>query len=563
MSAWLQFAVLLAVLAAITKPLGAYMARVYAGRRTWLHPILRPLEVSCYRLAGVREDRQQRWTSYAASVLAFGLVGILSLYALLRAQGKLFFNPQALAGMPPDLAFNTAVSFVTNTSWQSYSGEVALGYLAQMLGIAVQSFLSMATSMAVAAALFRGMVRDGDGKEAGSIGNFWVDLTRSVVYIILPLSLVSAVVLAGQGVIQNFTPYVSAHTLEPGTQTIAQGPVASQEAIKMLSSDGGGFFNVTSAHPYENPTPFSSLFQIFLMLVVPAAFTHTFGRMVRDARQGWALFIVMALLFTMGFAAMIVAEQRPSANWEGKEARFGVGGSVLFAETSTATSSGAMNSAHGSFRPMGTLVQLVNMHTGEVIFGGPGCGMYSMIPVVLLTVFIAGLMVGRTPEYLGKKIERFEVQMVALSTILTSSALLLLATSDLLGRFPVGSPWNPPGAATANFSQQGAHGFSEALYAFTSAVANNGSAMAGLNANTPWYNLLLGLGMLAGRYLIILPVLAIAGSLARKRRVIAEGSMPTHGLVFVALLTGMILLLTAITYLPAFFLGPIAEHFTM
>jgi K+-transporting ATPase ATPase A chain len=569
LTAWLQFAALLAALAAVTKPLGRYMARVYAGRRTLLHPILRPVEVACYRLAGVREDRQQRWTSYAASVLAFGLVGVLSLYALLRLQGKLGLNPQAAVGMSPDLAFNTAVSFVTNTSWQSYSGEVALGYLAQMLGIAVQSFLSMATSMAVAAALFRGMVRDGDGsakddgKKPPTIGNFWVDLTRSVVYIILPLSVVAAVALAGQGVIQNFSPYVAAHTLEPGTQTIAQGPVASQEAIKLLSSDGGGFFNVTSEHPYENPTPFSNLFSMFLMLVVPAAFTYTFGRMIRDTRQGWALFIVMALLFTMGFAAMIAAEQQPTDNWEGKEARFGIAGSALFAEASTATSSGAMNSAHGSFRPLGTLVQLVNMHTGEVVFGGPGCGMYSMIPVVLLTVFIAGLMVGRTPEYLGKRIERFEVQMVALATILTSSALLLLATSDLLGRFPVGSAWNPPGAATANFSQQGAHGFSEALYAFTSAVANNGSAMAGLNANTPWYNLLLGLGMLAGRYLIILPVLAIAGSLARKRRVIAEGSMPTHGPVFVALLTGMILLLTAITYLPAFFLGPIAEYFTM
>jgi len=535
-------ALLLAVSVTVV-PLGSYMARVYTGRRTWLHPVLRPVEKFCYVLAGV-SGREQTWGHYAASVLAFGLIGIVSLHALLRSR------------MSPDLAFNTAVSFVTNTSWQSYSGEVALGYSAQMLGIAVQSFLSVATSMAVAIALFRGIAAQG----SRTIGNFWVDLTRSVLYILLPLSIVAALVLASQGVIQNFHPYVNAHTLEGGVQTIAQGPVASQEAIKMLSADGGGFFNTNSAHPYENPTPFSSFFEVFLMLLIPAALTYTFGSFVHDTRQGWAMLAAMVLLFVAGFAAINRVE---GGNWEGKETRFGIGGSALFAETATATSSGAANSMYGSYRPLGVLTLLINMHTGEVIFGGPGSGMYSMILVVLLTVFIAGLMVGRSPEYLGQKIERFEVQMVTVAAILTSAALLLLATSDLFGRFAAGSPWNPPGPATANFSEQGPRGFSEALYAFTSAVYNNGSAMAGLNSNTRWYNLLLGLGMLAGRYLVILPVLAIAGSLAKKKRFTMDGAMPTHGPVFVVLLTGVILLVTALTYLPSFFLGPLAEHFRL
>jgi K+-transporting ATPase ATPase A chain len=517
------------------------MVRVYTGRRTWLHPVLRPVEKFCYVLAGVRE-REQTWKQYSASVLAFGLIGIVSLYALLRTR------------MTPDLAFNTAVSFVTNTSWQSYSGEASLSYTAQMLGNAVQSFLSVATSMAVAIALFRGIAAQG----SRTIGNFWVDLTRSVLYILLPLSIVAALVLASQGVIQNFQPYVEAQTLEGVVQTIAQGPVASQEAIKMMSADGGGFFNTNSAHPYENPTPFTSFFEIFLMLVIPAALTYTFGKLVHDTRQGWAMLASMALLFTLGFVAINRAER---GNWEGKEARFGIGASALFAETATATSSGAANSMYGSYRPLAVLTLLINMHTGEVIFGGPGSGMYSMILVVLLTVFIAGLMVGRSPEYLGQKIERFEVQMVTIAAILTSAALLLLAACDLFGGFVAGSAWNPPGAATANFSEPGPRGFSEAPYAFTSAVYNNGSAMAGLNTNTRWYNLLLGLGMLAGRYLVILPVLAIAGSLAAKKRFTMDGAMPTNGPVFVVLLTGVILLVTALTYLPSFFLGPLAEHF--
>ncbi len=524
---------LLAALATVTKPLGGYMARVYTGRRTRLHSVLRPIERACYVAAGVRTS-EQTWTAYAASVLAFGLTGVVTLYALLRLQ------PHPLS---PHLAFNTAVSFVTNTSWQSYAGETTLNAWSQMLGIAVQSFVSCGVSMAVAVALFRGIAT---AQGAGTIGNFWVDFTRSVVYVLLPLSMAAAVALAGLGVIQNLASSARVVTLEGPAQAIAQGPVASQEAIKLLSSDGGGFFNASSAHPYENPTPLSSFLSMFLILVIPASMTYTFGRIVQDTRQGWTMFVAMALLLTVGFAAVNFAER---GNWEGKDLRFGTAGAGLFAEVATASSSGAGNGALGSFTPLGVLVLLINMHTGEVVFGGPGSGMYSMLVLVLLTIFIAGLMVGRTPEYLGQKIEKYEVKMVTLAMLLTSAALLFLAATD------VSRP------AFDAVTQQGPRGFTESLYAFTSAVANNGSAMAGLNANNPWYDTLLALGMLAGRYLVILPVLAIAGSLARKKRYTMEGAMPTHGFVFGLLLCAVTLLVTGITYLPAFFLGPLAEYF--
>jgi potassium-transporting ATPase potassium-binding subunit len=582
-----ELLVLMGLLLAITKPLGSFMADVFSGKRTFLSPLLRPLERFVYRVCGVGEDREQNWTAYAASCLAFGLVNFLLFYALLRFQRYLPLNPQGMGTnhpppgaipMTPDLAFNTAVSFLTNTSWQSYAGEVTLSYLSQMLGIAVQSFTSAAAGMAVAVALIRGFAR----QETNRIGNFWVDTTRATLYILLPLSFLGALFLCSQGVIQTFRPYQPVTGLDGARQTIPLGPVASQEPIKLMSSDGGGFFNANSAHPFENPTPLTNLIEMFLILAIPAALTYTFGSMAGAKKHGWALFVAMALLFLLGCWVTTWSElagnpglnalgldgrastSNPGGNMEGKEVRFGIPDSAIFSVTSTASSDGAVNSAHDSFTPLANLVQMFNLKSGEVIFGGTGSGILSMILIAMITIFIAGLMVGRTPDYLGKKIEGKEIKMVMLAFVLTAAATLLFSAVPFVAKFQPNSYWNPSGPLTSNLTNPGPHGLSEILYANGSAVATNGSAMAGLNSNTPWFNLTLGLGMLIGRFLVIIPALAIAGSLARKRRMATTiGSMPMHGPMFVLLLLGTIFLVTALTYFPAFCLGPVAEHYLM
>jgi K+-transporting ATPase ATPase A chain len=572
-----QLLAFLALLVLITKPLGAYMADVFEGKRTFAARLLLPLERLIYRLTRVHPENDQLWTTYAGSCLAFSLVNFLLFYVILRMQRYLPFNPQrfgtplAMPGatpMTPDLGFNTAVSFMTNTSWQAYSGESTLSYFAQMAGVCVQSFTSAAAGMAVAIAMIRGFVRQSQGR----LGNFWVDLTRSIVYVLLPLSFLAALLLCSQGVIQNLGAYRTVTTAEGSKQTISLGPVASQEPIKLLSSDGGGFFNANSAHPFENPTPLTNLFEMLLILALPAAFTHTFGRMVRAPRQGWALFAAMFILFVCGCVIASWSEQRGNpglptgvaGNMEGKELRFGAAASAVFSVVSTASSDGAVNSSHDSFTPLAGLVQMFNLKSGEVIFGGTGSGLVSMFLLVLVTVFIAGLMVGRTPEYLGKKIEGKEIKLVMLSLVATAAAMLLFSAASLMIHLLPGSVFNPPGPPVANLGNPGSHGLSEILYANASAVATNGSAFAGLNANTPWFNLTLGLEMLIGRFLVIIPALAIAGSLARKRKVASTiGTMPTTGPLFVGLLIGTVFLVTALTFLPAFSLGPIAEHYRM
>jgi potassium-transporting ATPase potassium-binding subunit len=583
----LQLAVFLGALLAITKPLGAYMAKVFAGERTSLSRLLAPLETSIYWICGIDAETEQTWTAYAAATLLFGFVNFALFYALLRLQGFLPWNPahfgtaQAAAGsvpVTPDLAFNTAISFMTNTSWQAYPGETTLSYFAQMAGVTVQSFTSAAAGLAVAVAVIRAFISE----RTGYRGNFWVDLTRSTVYVLLPISLAGSLFLCSQGVIQNLTAYRSASNVEGAGQTIPMGPVASQESIKLLSSDGGGFFNANSAHPFENPTPLTNFVEMLLMLAVPAGLTYTFGRMVKDQRQGWTLFAVMLILFAGGSVFATWSEQagnpilraigvnarpasdQPGGNMEGKETRFGIGGSALFSVTSTASADGAVDSSHDSFTPLGGLIQLFNLTTGEVIFGGVGTGIVSMLFMVLVTVFIAGLLVGRTPEYLGKKIETKEMKMVMLSIVATGAATLLFAGATFFIAYAKTSYWNPSGALTENLTNRGAHGLSEVIYANASVVATNGSAFAGLNANSPWFNLTTGIEMLIGRFLVIIPALAIAGSLARKKRlVITGGTIPTHGSMFAALLIGSIVLVTALTFFPALSLGPIAEHYLM
>jgi K+-transporting ATPase ATPase A chain len=561
-----QTFVILAVLAAISKPFGAFMAAVFEGGRTFLYRPVRPIERLIYRVCRVDPRLQQNWTAYAASLLSFGLLNFLLFYALLRWQEFLPLNPRGFGTLhpppgaiplTPDLAFNTAVSFLTNTSWQSYAGEGTLSYLSQMLGITVQSFSSAAAGIAVAIALIRGFVRQGTDR----LGNFWVDLTRATLYVLLPVSLVGALFLCSQGVIQNFHPYQNVTTVEGAHQSVAFGPVASQEPIKLISSDGGGFFNANSAHPFENPTPLTNFVEMLLILVIPAAFPFTFGVMVNNSRHGWTLFAAMALLFTGGCMITAWSEQSGNpalkvsgGNMEGKEARFGTAASAVFSVVTTASSDGAVNSSHDSYKPLSTLVQMFNLKSGEVIFGGTGSGIMSMILIVMVTIFIAGLMVGRSPEYLGKKIEGKEIKMVMLAFVLTAAATLLFSSL----------PFLEGAALTSNLGNPGPHGLSEILYAYGSAVATNGSAMAGLNANTPWFNLTLGLGMLIGRFLTMVPALAIAGSLARKRRMRATiGTMPTDGPLFVILLLGTIFLVTALTFFPAFCLGPIAEAYQM
>jgi len=575
------------VILAITKPMGAFMARVFEGERTFLHPVLGPLERAIYRLGGIRETVEQRWTQYAGALLAFSVAKVVFTYAIQRWQGYLPLNPQgfgtahAPAGatpMTPDLAFNTAVSFMTNTNWQAYGGESTVSYFVQMTALTVQNFTSAAAGIAVAIALVRGFAR----KETTTIGNFWVDMTRATVYVLLPLALAAALVFASQGVIQNWDSYTHVTTLEGAAQTIAQGPVASQEAIKELGTNGGGFFNANSAHPYENPTPFTTFFQTLLIFLIPAGLTYTFGRMVGDVRQAWSLFAAMGVMFFIGVFVAYGYEQRgspilerlgvqaaatdtqPGGNMEGKETRFGIAQSALFATVTTDASCGAVNATHDSFTPLGGLVPLFNIQTGEVIFGGVGAGLYGILLYAILAVFIAGLMVGRTPEYVGKKIEQKEVKMAMLALIATAFSVLVFTAISSVIPFAKDGYWNPPGPAIANVGNSGPHGLAEILYAYTSGTGNNGSAFGGINATTPWYNLTIGLAMLAGRFLFLLPLLAAAGSLAAKKQTpVTSGTLPTHGGLFVGLLVGTVLIVGALTFFPVLSLAPIVEHFLM
>ncbi|MBN8731704.1 MAG: potassium-transporting ATPase subunit KdpA [Acidobacteria bacterium] len=569
----LQIALYFLAVLAIAKPMGAYMARVFAGERTFAHPLLRPLEKGLYRLVGVTEDTEQRWTAYAGSLLSFSFFSFLFVYLLQRMQAALPLNPQKLSSATPDLAFNTAVSFTTNTNWQAYAGETTMSYLVQMSALTVQNFASAAAGVAIAIALIRGLAR----QQEKTIGNFWVDLTRAVVYLFLPLSLAGALFFCSQGVIQTFSGYTTATTVEGKEQVIAQGPVASQEAIKMVGTNGGGFFNANSAHPFENPTPLTNFVQMLMIFLIPAGLTYTFGRMVGDQRQGWALFAAMSILFLAGVFVIYAAEQSGNpnltrlglaaadGNWEGKETRFGIATTSLFAAITTAASCGAVIGMHDSFTPLGGLATLFNMQSGEVIFGGAGAGLYGMLLFAILAVFIAGLMVGRTPEYLGKKIEGKEVKMAMLALIATSAAILLFTGASSVVSFSKDSYWNAGyGPATGNLNNAGPHGFAEVLYAYSSAAGNNGSAFAGLSANTPWYNLTLGVAMLVGRFLIIIPMLAVAGSLAGKKRLaVTTGTLPTHGPLFVGLLVGTVIIIGALTFFPALSLSPVVEHFLM
>jgi potassium-transporting ATPase potassium-binding subunit len=576
----LQIALFLLLILICAKPLGAYMVRVFTGERTFLHPVLRWLEVLTYKAAGVREEVEQRWTQYTAALLSFSIFGFLIVYLLERAQAYLPFNPQhfGAANVTPDLAFNTAVSFITNTNWQNYSGESTFSYFVQMAGLAVQQFASAAAGIAIAIALIRGFAR----QEARTVGNFWVDVTRATVYVLLPLSVVAALLYCSQGVIQNLNPYTSVTTVEGAKQTIAQGPVASMEAIKQLGTNGGGFFGANSAHPFENPTPLSNLLAMFLIFLIPAALTYTFGKMVGDTRQGWAILGAFSAMFLAGVLVLYHYEQKgnpalaklgletaaasgqPGGNFEGKEVRFGIASSALFAAVTTDASCGAINAQHDSFTPIGGLVPLFNIMTGEVIFGGVGAGLYGILLYCILAVFIAGLMVGRTPEYIGKKIEQKEVKMAMLAVIATAASVLCFSALSAVIQFHAKGYWNPPGAAIANLSNSGPHGLSEILYAYASATGNNGSAFAGLNGNTPWYNLTLAFAMLIGRFLFLIPLLAAAGSLAAKRKVpITSGTLPTHGPLFVGLLIGTVIIVGALTYFPALSLGPIVEHYLL
>ena len=566
MNAFLQCAVYVIVLIALAKPLGAYMANVYEGRTRFLAP----LETLVYRLSGAKPEDDMDWKRYLWATLWFNLFGFIAVYALQRLQNLLPLNPQKMAAVSPDSSFNTAVSFVTNTNWQGYAGETTMSYLTQMLGLAVQNFLSAATGMAVLIALIRGFAR----KQASGIGNFWVDVTRSTVYILLPLSLLLAGVLVTQGVVQTFAPYKTVELLQPVqytdngktataiTQTLPLGPAASQVAIKQLGTNGGGFFNVNSAHPFENPTPLSDFLQLLAILLISAALCHTFGRMIGDTRQGWALLAAMTIVFVGFLAVCILSEQagnpilahlgvsQPLGNMEGKEVRFGVTDSALWATATTAASNGSVNAMHDSFTPLGGMVPMILMQLGEIIFGGVGSGLYGMLVFAIVAVFIAGLMVGRTPEYVGKKIESFEMKMAALAVLFPFFAALVGAAIAVVIEPGVSSMANP-----------GAHGFSEVLYAFSSAGNNNGSAFAGLNANTPFYNTALGIAMWVSRYWLIVPVLALAGSLARKKLVPPSvGTLPTHTPLFIGFLVGTVLVIGALTFVPALALGPIVEQ---
>ena len=552
----------------LIKPLGLYMARVLNGERTFLDPVLRPVERLIYRLSGVDPRQEQHWTTYTAAMLIFNLAGLVLLYALQRLQDVLPLNPQAFAPPSPDSAFNTAVSFTSNTNWQSYAGESTMSYLSQMAGLTVQNFLSAATGIALAIALIRAFARH----SVQTLGNFWADMVRTTLWVLLPLSLIFALVLVWQGVPQNLQPYVDATTVEGASQTIAQGPVASQEAIKMLGTNGGGFFNANSAHPYENPTPLSSFLEMLTILLIGAALTYTFGHMVGDKRQGWAIFSVMAIIGFMGLAVaywaesdgnpafdrlgvdMAAAPHNPAAIWRAKKSAIGIVNSAIWATATTAASNGSVNSMHDSYTPLGGLIPLLNIQLGEVIIGGVGSGMYGIVLFAILAVFVAGLMVGRTPEYLGKKIEAKEVKMTVL-------ALIMVLPIGILGFSALGAvhPEGLKGPLNA-----GPHGFSEILYAYTSGTGNNGSAFAGISANTFFYNLTNGLTMLIGRFLFIVPMMAVAGSLVAKKVVPpSAGTFPTNGGTFVVLLVSVILIMGGLIYFPALSLGPIVEHLLM
>jgi len=585
-----QIILFFGVLLLTVKPLGGYMAQVFTGERTLLTPLFAPIERGIYRLLGVREAEEMRWTNYAYALLMFSLVGMLLTYALLRLQGILPFNPQGFGTtqMTPDLAFNTSASFTTNTNWQNYVPETTLSYFSNMVALAIHNWMSAAAGIAVAIALVRGFTQ----KSGESIGNFWIDITRATLYILLPISLIYALFLVQQGVPQNFDAYVTATTVEGATQVIPQGPVASQEAIKMLGTNGGGFFNANSAHPYENPTPLTNWVQILSIFLIPAALCYTFGKMVGNTRQGWAVLGAMSVLF-FGFLFLCYGAEAvgnpqmhqagvPGGNMEGKEVRFGIAASTLFATVTTAASCGAVNSMHDSYTPLGGMAPLLLIQLGEVVFGGVGAGLYGMLIFAILAVFIAGLMVGRTPEYLGKKIEQYEVKMAMLSLLVLAASILGFtavganlelpkepetATLTQLNKWPgsaYGSSDSIYGATYNNVNNSGPHGFSEILYQYSSQTGNNGSAFAGFTGNTPFYNVTGGLAMLIGRFLMIIPILAIAGSLARKKSVPASaGTFPTEGGTFVALLVGVVLIVGALTYLPALALGPIVEHFQM
>ncbi|MGH8564181.1 MAG: potassium-transporting ATPase subunit KdpA [Gammaproteobacteria bacterium] len=592
----LQIILYLAVLLALVKPLGAYMARIYEGRPAGLNRIGARFEDLLYRLCGVDPAKDMRWTEYALAVLLFNFLGAVAVYGLQRLQAYLPLNPQGLAAVTPDSSFNTAVSFATNTNWQGYGGETTMSYLTQMLGLTVQNFLSAATGMAILVALIRGFVR----RSANGIGNFWVDMTRSTLYILLPLSLILAVVLVSQGVVQTFDAYKTVPLLEPVTyeqptldaegqpltdragnpltetvtakeQVIAVGPAASQIAIKQLGTNGGGFFNVNSAHPLENATPFSNFLEMLAILLLPAALCYTFGKMVGDTRQGWAILAAMTILFVGPLVSVEYAESRGNpafaalgvdqtpndaqagGNMEGKETRFGIVNSALWATATTAASNGSVNSMHDSFTPLGGLVPMWLIQLGEVVFGGVGSGLYGMLIFAIIAVFVAGLMIGRTPEYLGKKIEAFEMKMAGIAILITP--LLVLSGTALAVSLTAGK---------ATIFNPGSHGFSEVLYAFSSVSNNNGSAFAGLGANTPFYNTALGIAMLLGRYWIAVPVLAIAGSLAAKKLVPSGlGTLPTHTPLFVVLLIGTVLMVGALNFIPALALGPVVEHLMM
>lgn len=562
----LQIVLYIGVLVALVKPLGAHMANVYGGGAKWLGWIERPL----YRLLGVRDGAEQTWRGYAVSVLMFNLIGLLFVYVIQRTQTWLPLNPQNLTNVSADSSFNTAVSFASNTNWQGYGGETTMSYLTQMLALGVQNFVSAATGMAVLVALSRGIAR----RSASTIGHFYVDLTRSTLYVLLPLSFALAILLVSQGVVQTFKPYATTELIQPigetTTQTIALGPAASQVAIKQLGTNGGGFFNVNSAHPLENPTPLSNFAQCIAILLIPAALCYTYGRLVNDTRQGWAILVAMLAIFVPMTIACAVAENQPNqqlqqlgvvgANMEGKEARFGVTSSAIWAVATTAASNGSVNSMHDSFSPIGGLIPMWMMQLGEVVFGGVGSGLYGMLIFVILAVFIAGLMVGRTPEYLGKKIEAHEMKMASLVILVPCACVLIgaaLACVMPATRFDEVAP-------AARISNPGPHGFSQVLYWASSTGNNNGSAFAGLSANNPFYNLVGGILMLVARYWIIVPTLAIAGSLASKKLVPAgPGTLPTHTPLFVAILIGTVLLVGALTFLPALALGPIVEQLSI
>ncbi len=588
---WIQLAFFSILLLALTKPMGLYLVRVLdVNGRTWLDPALKPVERLIYRVGGIDPTQEQDWKGYAISVLIFSLVTLLLTYFIVRLQGVLPLNPQGLSGVSGDLAFNTAASFTTNTNWQNYGGESTMSYFSQMVGLAFHNFISAAAGIAVAAALVRGIARD----KAATLGNFWTDLTRTCLYLLLPICLVFAVFLVSQGMIQNFSAYTTAKVVEPfttqvakkdaggqgindakgnpvmedvkvETQTIPQGPVASQVAIKMLGTNGGGFFNANAAHPFENPTPLSNFMQILSIFLIPAGLTYYLGRMVGNQKHGWSVWSAMFLLFLVGVLVCWYAEahgnprltalgiDQTCGNMEGKEVRFGIFNSSLFATVTTDASCGAVNSMHDSFTPLGGLVPMFNIQLGEVVFGGVGAGLFGMLVFVVLAIFLAGLMVGRTPEYLGKKIESFDIQVAALA--------ILVPIVFLLGFSAVASTtaWGVKALNNA-----GPHGFSEMLYAFTSTIGNNGSAFAGLSGNTPWYNLTMGLATLVGRFLLIVPVLALAGSLGRKKTVPqSAGSFPVSGPTFTFLLIGTVIIVGALTFFPALSLGPIVEQFLM